>query len=280
MPDLYRLEDVEFAYPGRTPSGRTLIDRTSLGRTAPVIAGLTRSFKMSQFNAILGPNGAGKSTLLRLLAGGLQPTQGNVLLEEKHLTQWSGTELARSVAVVSADAPPPGVRLDVRSYVELGRTPFVGSWAALSPADEALVDTAISDAGLSEYVDRDIADLSSGERQRAKLARAFAQEPSVLLLDEPTTHLDYRHALWVFETLRSRVVDEGLSVVCTTHDVHLASRYADYLVLLHRGSAVASGTPDTVLRSSILSKVYECDIRVDDLGELGRSILPVWSSER
>ena len=256
----YRLVGVTFQYP-LSP--------------APAVQDVTLRLRETAFTAVVGPNGAGKSTLVRLLGGILEPTYGTVHLHGRPLPEWRRRALSRRLAVVSQDAPPPGLGITLEAYVELGRNPYVNPWASLGLRDREVTANALSWAGLDSLASRPLGELSGGERQRAKLARALAQEPSVLVLDEPSAHLDFRHALWVFEALRTRVRDEGLTVICITHDLQLASRYADRLILMSGGRVVADGSPAEVLRSSALEDAYGCEVRVEPLGELGHSVLPV-----
>ncbi len=227
------------------------------------------------FSAIIGPNGAGKSTLVRLLGGVVRPTRGKVAVLGRESGDWDRTALATRLAIVSQDAPPDALAINVRAYVELGRNPYVSPWAALGSHDHDMVDRALAWADLRGLELRTLAELSGGERQRAKLARALAQEPEILVLDEPSAHLDFRHALWVFDALRALVRDDGVTVVCITHDMHLASRHAERLVLLSAGRVVATGQPQAVLTSPELARAYGCEIRVEAHGELGHYVLPV-----
>ncbi|WP_420634639.1 ABC transporter ATP-binding protein [Candidatus Palauibacter sp.] len=256
----YGLDEVTYRYPGAT---------------APAVRNLTLDLPEAAFSAIIGPNGAGKSTLVRLLGGLLEPEKGTVRLDGRPLPAWGRAALARRIAVVSQDAPPRGLRISLEAYVELGRNPYVSPWAPLGRRDRDVTRAALAWTNLSQLASRPLAELSGGESQRAKLARAFAQEPGVLVLDEPSAHLDFRHALWVFDALRARVRDEALTVICITHDMQLASRYADRLVLLSEGQVVASGRPGPVLASPALGATYGCEVRVEALGELGHSVLPV-----
>ncbi|WP_419166393.1 ABC transporter ATP-binding protein [Candidatus Palauibacter sp.] len=261
----YGLDGVTFRYPGAA---------------AAAVRDVTLELREAAFTAIIGPNGAGKSTLVRLLGGILAPTAGSVRLDDRSLPEWSRRALARRVAVVSQDAPPEALRISLRAYVELGRNPYVSPWAALGARDREVTDRVLAWADLDRLASRPLAQLSGGERQRAKLARALAQEPGVLVLDEPSAHLDFRHALWVFDALRARVRDEALTVICITHDMQLASRYADRLILLSRGRVVGAGRPGEVLLSPALGEAYGCDVSVQPLGELGHSVLPVRARSR
>lgn len=261
----YRLEDVTFRYPSAS---------------SPALKGLSLEFGVAVFTVVIGPNGAGKSTLVRLLGGILEPSDGSVRLDGRPLASWDRSALARRTAVVSQDAPPEALRVSLHGYVELGRNPYVSPWAPLAPRDRDVIGNALRWAGLEHLARRPLAELSGGERQRAKLARAMVQEPGVLILDEPSAHLDFRHSLWIFNALRERVRDRALTVICITHDMQLASRYADRMILLAEGEAVAAGPPGEVLGSPALAATYGCDVRVESLGDLGHSVLPVRARPR
>ena len=261
----YRLEDVTYRYPSAS---------------APALKGLSLEFGAAAFTAVIGPNGAGKSTLVRLLGGILDPSGGSVRLDGRALVSWDRPALARRTAVVSQDAPPEALRVSLHGYVELGRNPYVSPWAPLARRDREVIGNALAWAGLEHLANRPLAELSGGERQRAKLARAIVQEPGILILDEPSAHLDFRHALWIFDALRQRVRDRALAVICITHDMQLASRYADRMILLAAGEAVAAGPPGEVLGSPALASTYGCDVRVESLGDLGHSVLPVRAHPR
>lgn len=250
--------DVSFTYPGAK---------------GPAVDGLEIEIPVGRLTAIIGPNGAGKSTLVRLLAGTIEPEKGEVEFLGRSLRDWKRTDLARRLAVVSQEAPL-GIPLSVTEYVSLGRNPYVSAWTSLSERDVTIVQEAIRGVGLTALAGRRLPDLSGGELQRAKLGRALAQEPDVLILDEPTAHLDIGHALWAFETVGD-LVGRGITAVCVTHDINLASRFAEELILLSDGRATARGRAATVLSPEALSSVYDCEIGVEDRGSLGHVVLPV-----
>jgi iron complex transport system ATP-binding protein len=243
------------------------------GAASPAIDGLDVQVAGGRITAIIGPNGAGKSTLVRLLAGTLDPSAGDALFMGRSVRGWKRVDLARRLAVVAQEAPM-GIPLSVTEYVSLGRNPYVSAWASLSAQDDAVVGDAIARVGLAALAERGLSDLSGGELQRAKLGRALAQEPDVLILDEPTAHLDVGHALWTFETVAD-LVSHGLTAVCVTHDMNLASRFASELVLVSGGRVEARGDAATVLSPDRLSRAYDCEIGVEDRGGLGHVVLPL-----
>lgn len=256
---LFELRDVRFAYP----------------RTGDeAVSGVTCDIPEGRWTALVGPNGAGKSTLLRLLSGVLRPSAGRISLRNRGLDEWGRRELSRDMAVV-AQEPPLLVPLTVREFVELGRNPYVRPWAPLTAQDRAAVESGLRRTDLTALADRQLAELSGGEAQRAKLARALAQAPSVLLLDEPTAHLDLGHAVRFFELLRGLVGRGGWTVICVTHDLNLASRYADSLLLMADGELIAGGSPSAVLEPDALQRTYGCRVRVEDLGSLGLFVVPL-----
>ena len=203
---------------------------------------------------VIGPNGAGKTTLLRAVAGALRPSFGVVYLDGKELGQLKPQEVARQIAVV---AQVPSVSLDfrVRELVELGRLPHLRPPDRLGPADRKAVENALRLTGLEDLAERPISSLSGGERQRVFLAMALAQEPQILLLDEPTAHLDVRYRL-EFLILVRKLAQEGLAVAMALHDLNLAAQFSDRLLLLGQGRVLAQGLPEEVLIPELLEKAF------------------------
>ncbi|MFQ5688955.1 MAG: ABC transporter ATP-binding protein [Gemmatimonadota bacterium] len=261
----FDLTEVRFSYPG---GGR------------PAIAGTSLRFAMGRHSMLVGPNGAGKSTLLRLMSGVLRPDRGQVRLFGRGLSDWGRRELACRVAVVTQD-DPPGFPLPLRAFVGLGRNPHLRTWQGLGTRDREVIEASLDRVDLRHLAERFLPDLSGGERQRAKLARALAQEPSVLLLDEPTAHLDLGHQVRMFELVRELIRADRLTVVSITHDLHLASRYGDSLALLSEGRLVVVGSPHEVLQAEHLSEAFGWPIRVVELGALGFHAVPLsgWGRE-
>jgi iron complex transport system ATP-binding protein len=205
--------------------------------------------------AIVGPNGAGKSTLLRILAGLLRPTAGRVSLDGQDLAALSRSEVARRIAVVPQifDTLFP---FTVREVVGLGRTARLGAFGRASSSDVAAVERAISELELEALAGRRIDRLSGGERQRAVLAMALAQETAVLLLDEPTVHLDPGHQLATLGLLRELGTRRQLAVCAVLHDLNLASTFASRIVALADGRIVREGTPFEVLDADLVRAVF------------------------
>ncbi len=209
--------------------------------------------------ALIGPNGAGKTTALRAIAG-LVPYAGALALGGREVRELGRRRLARLVALVPQlpDRPP---ELTVGEYVLLGRTPHLGYLAAERPADRRAAARALERLELVRFTDRLLGSLSGGELQRAVLARALAQEAELLLLDEPTSALDLgrqQQALELVHELR----EDGLTIVCTMHDLTLAGQYAERLVLLDQGEVVADGVPADVLSPENVELFYGASVRV------------------
>ena len=217
--------------------------------------------------AIVGPNGAGKSTLLRTLAGLLAPLAGEVRYEDADLRSFSPSRRARAVAFVAADDAAVA-ELRVEEIVMQGRVAHRPWWRwGLTEKDENAIAHAVAIAGLEGDLSRSIGSLSSGEAQRAWIGMAIAQDAAVMLLDEPTSHLDVRRAHETLELLASLARD-GRALGVVVHDLNLAARYADRIAVVAGGTLRAVGSRDEVIRPEILSAAYDADVRVlyDDDG--------------
>ncbi len=207
------------------------------------------------FVAMLGPNGVGKTTLLRALDGALTPTAGAIRVAGTAPSELAANERARSIAVVSSDDVPPEGLL-VREVVASGRYPFHHWWQWGADAhDLEAIDNALDDVGMHAFADRHFDTLSSGERQRIWIALALAQEAPIILLDEPTSHLDVRVAHEILALLRDQA-RAGRTIVCAMHDLNDAATYADTLMLLGEGRMLAFDRPERVLVSDALEVAY------------------------
>jgi iron complex transport system ATP-binding protein len=228
----------------------------------PLGGGLDLTLAPGEAVALVGPNGAGKSTLLRTLAGVLPALDGRLLLGGREAARLTPRERARQAALLTQELQEEESLL-VRELVEIGRTPHLGLWGARRASDRQAVERALALCGLSGLEDRPLAQLSGGERQRARVAMAVAQQAPVLLLDEPTTHLDLRRRHELFEQLR-RLRAEGVALVLVLHELGDAFREADRVLVLDEGQAtpLAAGAPDTVARLARAFQVPEDRVRI------------------
>ena len=230
-----------------------------LGGTA-VVDRVDAIVERGEWLALIGPNGAGKTTLLRAIAR-LVPFSGEISLDGRPAPELARGELARLVAVVPQEPSTPPW-MTVAEYVLLGRTPHLGPLAREGARDRDAAGRALARLDLLAFVERRLGTLSGGEKQRVVVARALAQEASIVLLDEPTAALDIGHqqqALELLDGLRER---QGLTLVAAMHDLTLAAQYADRVLLLSRGRIVADGTPGEVLTEDALAEHYGATVRV------------------
>jgi iron complex transport system ATP-binding protein len=216
-----------------------------------VLREVTLSVAEGEVVGLIGPNGSGKTTLLRALYRALTPAEGEIRVGGAPLADYSPRLLAQTVAVVTQEAHAE-LPLSVADTVLLGRSPHLGALRRQSAADLDIAADALRRVGAEHLADRDIGDLSGGERQRVLIARALAQQASHLLMDEPTNHLDIHFQHEILALVR----ELGVTTVVVLHDLNLAARYCDRLVLLSRGAVAAAGTVDEVLRPDVLEPVY------------------------
>jgi iron complex transport system ATP-binding protein len=237
-----------------------------------ILHGVDLAVREGEWVTVIGPNGAGKSTMLRAI-GGLLDSGDSVALFGRVLARMGRRERARTVATV-AQSPvvPPGI--SVLDYVLLGRTPHLPQLGRESQADLDTVVATLERSDLTRFADRHLHTLSGGERQRAFLARALAQEPRLLLLDEPTTALDIGHQQDMLDLVDELRIDAGLTVVATTHELSTAGEYADRLVLLADGRIAAAGSAEEVLTEDLLAKHYGARVTVIR-GSRGPVVVPV-----
>lgn len=217
--------------------------------------GVSLEVRSGEFHAVLGPNGSGKTTLVRVALGALTPTSGTAEILGRAAGAWSRSELARLVAVV----PQREEQLfpqRVRETVLLGRYPHLSLWGGVRAEDATAVDTALATCDATPLAERWVSTLSGGEYQRVRIARALAQQPRCLVLDEPSMSLDLRHEMELFELVQSLVRRAGLAVVMVTHHVNLAARYADAMLLLADGRVAGRGAPGEVLTRETVERVF------------------------
>jgi iron complex transport system ATP-binding protein len=229
-----------------------------------VLDGVDLALLPGETLALIGPNASGKSTLLRALAGLLTAAGGEVRLDGRPLSAWSRNGIARRIALVAAEDEAPD-RLAVGDRVALGRYPHRGPLARYTAEDEAAVSRALCLTEIEHLARRPLGTLSAGERQLALLARGLAQDPSLLLLDEPSSHLDVRHQLHLFRVL-DEVRQQGVAVLVVVHDLQRAS-WASRVALLERGRIVAAGSPVEVIESEAASRAFGVAIRGVPVGD-------------
>lgn len=244
MAPLIHLSAVQFAY----PSGFALTT-------------IDLMIERGEMVAILGPNGSGKTTLLKLMLGLLRPAEGEVHFEGRVLKGLSRRELAQAMAMVPQDPVLP-YSLTASEVVLLGRTPYLRRYRGPRPEDREAVLAAMAATDVFPSADRPYDELSGGERQRVILALALAQEPRLLLLDEPTRHLDLSHQLRILSLIQRFNRARGLTVVSAMHDLNLCSLYFDRLVVLSSGRIVADGPPEKVIQQELLRGVFGIDVLV------------------
>jgi iron complex transport system ATP-binding protein len=221
----------------------------------PVLKAISLRAEPGQVLAIIGPNGAGKTTLLKLMAGLLRPQSGQAFIDGQAARKMPARARARAVGVVP-QLENQAWPLTVWQLVALGRAPHRGWMLPLTAEDRTVVERAMVRTGLADLCDRPISTLSGGERQLVLIARALAQQPAALLLDEPTVHLDLRHQAALLGLVQALAHQDGLTVVMAMHDVNQAALYADRMALLGAGELRAVGTPCEVLEAELLSQVY------------------------
>ncbi len=224
------------------------------------LEGVTLDVGPGRMCGIVGPNGSGKSTLLRIMAGIAHPAEGSVCVRGKQLRRYDRRELARVVAFLP-QSPSPSFDLTVREVVGLGRYPYQSGLGLLGSRDEAVIDRTLVETECERLAGRLFSTLSGGERQRVLVAGVLAQEPELLLLDEPSASLDIHHKSHVFDLLRS-LTGRGIAVVVVTHDLNMAAEFCDELFLLSNGRVARTGQPEEVMTDVLLSDVYGARLRV------------------
>jgi len=227
----------------------------------PVLQAVSLQVEKGELLGVIGPNGSGKTTLVRILSRALHPDAGTVSLFGKPLEAYERRELARTVAVAPQESSVafPFTALEI---VLMGRAPFLGRFAFEGPRDLFRAREALELTDALPFAERRLQELSGGEKQRVILARALAQEPRLLFLDEPTTFLDLKHQAALYRLTRRLCREQGLTAVAVTHDLNLAAQSCDRLLLLHGGRVAAAGTPEEVLTPSRLEEVFEVPLEV------------------
>ncbi len=231
-----------------------------------VLDGIDVEARLGEFICLLGPNGSGKTTLLRCLLGLVRPEAGAVEIAGVPVASRSRKSLARLVAYVP-QFPTSAFAFTVREVVLMGRYAHGSILGIATPEDLAVAELALQMTGTLDLADRLLDELSAGEAQCSMIARALAQQPAILLLDEPTSHLDLRNQAAIHRMLRRIAHEWPMTVIAASHDVNLAARFADGLVLMKDGRAVAGGPPRDVVRKDLLEQTYGTSIELVDPGD-------------
>jgi iron complex transport system ATP-binding protein len=242
--------------------------------TQPIIQEINLAIQQGEWLSLVGANGSGKSTLLKMLSRILKPQMGHVFLDGEEIHHQPAQIVAQKLAILPQQQTlPPG--LTVRQLVSLGRTPHHPWWQwDLNAEDRQQVEAAIAQTRIEKFRDRPVEQLSGGERQRAFLALALAQNPKVLLLDEPTTYLDIRYQLELLELLKKLNLEQQLAIITVLHDVNLAARYSDRIAMLAQGHLTTIGQPTAVLTPANIARVFGVEVVVLDT-PVGLQICPL-----
>jgi iron complex transport system ATP-binding protein len=243
-------------------TARLIAERVAFGYgERAVLRDVTVALAPGELVGVIGPNGGGKTTLVRLLAGVLAPLGGSVRLDDRPVAAWRRRDVARRIAVVPQD-PTFAFPFTALETVLMGRAPHLPALAFPRAADLAGARAAMARLDVAALAARPLDRLSGGERQRIFLARALAQEPAVLLLDEPTTHLDLRHQAGIYDVVRDLCRTGGVAALTVLHDLNLAAMYCDRIVLLSDGTIAGDGPPAAVLDRTRLAGAYRADVHV------------------
>ena len=236
--------------------------------TKRVLEGIDLEIASGEILGVLGPNGSGKTTLLKILGGLLHPTEGRVRLDSSDLSEMPHRERARRIGMVPQEHPVafPYTALEI---VLMARYPHLRGWAFESEMDRRIARAAMEQMEVEALADRLFGELSGGERQRVIIARALAQEPLALLLDEPTAFLDLHHQTGIHRILRDLNRTEGKTIVIVSHDLNLAAQLCGRMIVLNEGRIVADGAPREVITERLLSEIYRCRASVDRHPETG-----------
>lgn len=243
----------------------------------PVIVDVSLKVEKGSLVVLIGPNGSGKSTLMKLLAGLLDPSQGKVLFGSELLKTFSRREIAKQIGYVAQETKTE-FPLSAFEFVLQGRFAYGRAVGFEQTQDLQIAERAMKLTDTSNFKERQLNALSGGERQRVFLARALAQEPKILLLDEPTANLDISHQVTTLKLLKELTHKQGLTVLLITHELNLASEFADQILLLQNGKMVAYGSPEEVLVKNTVEKVFETSLLVDKNPVSGRPRLTLTSN--
>ncbi len=229
--------------------------------TSHVLKNIHLDIQPGTFTSILGPNGSGKTTLLKNLCGILKPQFGDIAINSAPLETFTQRELAKEMAVVHQSSD---IHFDFTIFdiVLMGRYAHLSFFQNVSEHDKLIVHDAMLETDTWNIKDKSIHEISGGERQRVIIARALAQQAEILLLDEPISHLDLKHQLSILSICKQLATEKGIAVLTTLHDINLASRYSDTIILLNKGKVIAKGSPRAVITKENIEKIYDVEVTV------------------
>jgi iron complex transport system ATP-binding protein len=251
-------ENISFAYPD----------------TPPLLHDFSLELEPHSFTGLIGPNGAGKTTVFKILSGSLVPHKGRVCLNDRPIREIPHRERASRLAMVPQFVSTP-MPYSVRQVVEMGRISRLSRFGWITRHDREQVERAMEEMDIIDMADKPFSNLSGGERQRTVTAASLAQEPEILLLDEPTASLDLGHSVRLMELLTELQSKRGMAIMLISHDIQLSAHYCSRLVLLRHGKIIADGPPDTVVTPEIIGETYHC--RVETVKDsAGRPLLSLF----
>lgn len=258
----------------KTEAGNILCaHNVQIGYGERIIAeNISLEVKQAEIISIIGPNGSGKSTLLRALGRLLPVNKGDIILKGKSINKMSEKDVARILAIMPQSADFPG-DMTVRDLVTMGRMPYRGFLDEQGKKDKEIVDKTLALTNLTHYQYRRVMSLSGGERQRVRLALALAQEPEILLLDEPTTYLDIRHQLELMDLIHRLHEELNLTVMMVLHDLNHAARYSDRIIALKDGKIIADGKVEDVFKEQLIRQLYGVENKIFTMEQAGHKEL-------
>lgn len=232
-------------------------------RESLVLKGLSFNIKKGEFVSIIGPNGSGKSTLLKTLNNLYKPNSGDILIEGKNVEDYSKRDLAKIVGFVPQDTTID-YEFTVEDIIMMGRHPYKGRFQKEDKIDYKIVNDVMEMTNTLKFKDSLITEISGGERQRVIIAKALAQNPSIILLDEPTSHLDINHQIELLNLLRTLNKEKGTTIILVIHDINLAARFSDDIILLNEGEIIGIGNPEDVITAKNIEKAYNLDVAIEN----------------
>lgn len=246
----------------------------------PVLKGISLSIELGEFVGLIGPNGSGKTTFFRILSGVLRPQRGTIEINGRRIGSYHRKDLAQLIAVVPQETVVT-FPFSVTEIVLMGRAPYLKGLAFEKTSDLEIVRKSLEETDVLPLADRLISELSGGEKQRVIIARALTQEPQIMLLDEPTSFLDIKHQLDVYDLLHRLNMERRMTVIAVSHDLNLAAQYCSRILLLNNGQVVSDGSPEKVITEENISEVYGAEVLIEKNEVIGSPfVIPLSASAK